>query len=315
MCGWQRAKQHIRVALLLNALEASEGSGDVETLELRLAASAGGSCQEVKFERRSGHCKWRAVAPVPNLPAEVCICADEHVPIRTAKNHTVFRHSVLTQMLRVQRILSNLVLFKCTRCKSRFPTFHPLHKPWFALESTKRCSIEVASWDSQPPDSTRVLATFHTGVCQVCARSLQCVEGDDILRDVCTYGPENSWGPLNNIDDVRFPFGRDIGGVDRGKLYLKELQYCHENATVTESMFVALEHMQVVCCYLRSSRSGASSMSGFRKNIISFPQDLTEMKQLQNFFSNLQIHDVVNVVLPEDATRSCAPSRGEKLRA
>ena len=95
-------------------------------------------------------------------------------------------------------------------------------------------------------------------------------EGD--LRDICTFGPENNWDPLNNIDDVRFPFGRDIGELDRSAL-LKELRYCHDNATVTESMFVALEHMQVVCCYLRNSRLGTTSMTGFRKNIISFPQD------------------------------------------
>ena len=196
-----------------------------------------------------------------------------------------------------------MVPFKCNICKDRFPTFHPAHRPAFALESTKHCSIEVASWDTQPPEATRTMATFHTGTCQVCAANLQRVEQNADLRGKCTFGPENSWDPLNNIDDPRFPFGRDIGGLDVSALR-RELQYCHEHATVTESMFVALEHMQVVCCYLRSARHGAASMAGFRKNIISFPQDLTELKQLQNFFSNLQVHDVVNVILPDDATQT-----------
>ena len=35
------------------------------------------------------------------------------------------------------------------------------------------------------------------------------------------------------------------------------------------------------------------------KNIICFPQELLEVKQLQEFFSNVAPHDVVNVALTE----------------
>ena len=68
------------------------------------------------------------------------------------------------------------------------------------------------------------MATFHTGMCQVCMKNLQEMEVEEgDLRDICTFGPENSWGPLNNIDDVRSPFGWDIGELDRSAL-LKELR-------------------------------------------------------------------------------------------
>ena len=55
-------------------------------------------------------------------------------------------------------------------------------------------------------------------------------------------------------------------------------------------MLVALNHMQVDVCYLR--RTG---LSGFRKNIISFPQDAVELKNFQTFWSNLKVGDIVNV--------------------
>ena len=162
----------------------------IETLELRLPAENAGSREDVKFERRVGDVIWLTVTPSTSVCSNVCICADEHLPIRTAKNHATFRHSMLEHMLKVQRIFSNMVLFKCNRCKSHFPTFHPKHQPWFTLEATKHCSIEVATWDTLPPDVNRTMATFHTGICQVCARNLRHVEEDEDLQDICTFGPE-----------------------------------------------------------------------------------------------------------------------------
>ncbi len=60
-------------------------------------------------------------------------------------------------------------------------------------------------------------------------------------------------------------------------------------------MLVALNHMQVSMCYLRGKRQKTSGLAGFRKNIISLPQDLTELKHLQNFFVSLTPGDVVNI--------------------
>ena len=244
----QRLRKKKQTKELLNTIEqlpADTSHEQIETLELQVSAKAAGSRGHAKFERRVGDVIWSTVTPSTSICPKVCICADEHLPIRTAKNHATFRHSMLEHMLQVQRILSNMVLFKCNRCKSRPPTFHPKHQPWFTLDATKHCSIEVATWDTQPPATNRTMATFHTGMCQVCSKNLRRADEEEDLKDICTFGPENNWDPLNNIDDVRFPFGRDIGELDRGAL-LKELRYCHDNATVTESMFVALEHMQVV---------------------------------------------------------------------
>ena len=89
-------------------------------------------------------------------------------------------------------------------------------------------------------------------------------------------------------------------GIDE-VCYLKELQYVSTNATV-ESMLVALNHMQVSVCYLQSRR-GSSQMTGFHKNIISFPQDLTELKNYENFLTNLQVDDIVNVRDPTSTSQ------------
>ena len=63
-------------------------------------------------------------------------------------------------------------------------------------------------------------------------------------------------------------------------------------------MLVALNHMQVSVCYLQSRatlRKGHRGIPGFKKNIISFPQDITDLKNLRHFFSTLSENDVVNV--------------------
>ena len=76
-------------------------------------------------------------------------------------------------------------------------------------------------------------------------------------------------------------------------------------------MLVALCHMQVNVCFLRRYKYGSSGMTGFRTNIIAFPQDALELKALEHFWSNLQVHDIVNVRLPEDKT---VPRRARVLR-
>ena len=151
------------------------------------------------------------------------------------------------------------------------------------------------------------MATFHTGVCESCAKNLVTVADNPDLQGLCTFSAANNWDPLNDLDNVDFPFGRLIG-IDRSAL-IKELRYLQEHATVTEAMFTALEHMQVTACYLQGSHAGKRSMTGFKKNIISFPQDLTELKQWRNFLTNLEAHDVVNVILPTDTTNSLTRAR------
>ena len=100
----------------------------------------------------------------------------------------------------------------------------------------------------------------------------------------------NGMDDENIFDDTRPTIPMDpLLARDENRLR-KEFQYLFENATVVEEMLVALNHMQVDVCYLR--RTGAS---GFRKNIISFPQDAVELKNFQTFWSNLKVGDIVNV--------------------
>ena len=99
--------------------------------------------------------------------------------------------------------------------------------------------------------------------------------------------PANNWDPL---------FGLDVGAA------YKEWQELSRIATVQEAMLVALCHMQVNVCFLRRYKHGSSGMTGFRTNIIAFPQDALELKALEHFWSNLQVNDIVNVRLTEDKT-------------
>ena len=56
------------------------------------------------------------------VPSKVFVCPQDAVPVRTAKVHAQFRGHLLKKMMRVQKILNNMVLFHCTTCNSRFPT-------------------------------------------------------------------------------------------------------------------------------------------------------------------------------------------------
>ena len=53
-------------------------------------------------------------------------------------------------------------------------------------------------------------------------------------------------------------------------------------------MLVALEQMQISFVTARGS-----GLVKFRKNVISFPQDINDMKNLAHFFSTLTANDVV----------------------
>ena len=67
------------------------------------------------------------------------------------------------------------------------------------------------------------------------------------------------------------------------------------NATILESMLVALAHMQVNFMYLRDFKDRRTGHTAFRKNVISFPQEALELQDLKNFFSSIEINDIVNV--------------------
>ena len=76
-----------------------------------------------------------------------------------------------------------------------------------------------------------------------------------------------------------------------------DLQDLFDNATVTEAMLVALEHMQVH--YVRVSASGFQK---FRRNTLSFPQDV---------FAFARRHDLLNNFRPGDRVDSCRGALGD----
>merc|ERR1712032_1238046 len=76
-----------------------------------------------------------------------------------------------------------------------------------------------------------------------------------------------------------------------------DLQDLFDNATVTEAMLVALEHMQVH--YVRVSASGFRK---FRRNTLSFPQDI---------FAFARRHDLLKNFRPGDRVDSCRGALGD----
>ena len=83
------------------------------------------------------------------------------------------------------------------------------------------------------------------------------------------------------------------------------------HASVVEAMVVALQHMQISVCTMRGF-SGKPGVSCYRKNIICFPQELLELQQLHEFFTNVAPRDVVNVTLT-DVTSDAPMTRRARL--
>ena len=164
-------------------------------------------------------------------------------------------------------ILTRMVLFHCTVCMERFPTFHPAYEPppsiAAKMDVLKRgsnglaaCSIEVHSWEEAPPFvETDFIAGTHRGVCACCQHDMD-KNLDDQGGDPGTAVIVPRKSADNNMDPCfRFP-------VDD----LKEL---FEQATVVEAMLVSLDHMQVNFVTIRKT-----GLQKFRRNVISFPQDI-----------------------------------------
>ena len=174
-------------------------------------------------------------------------------------------------------------------------TFHAGHVPEMELQVLQHYPHKVASWDG--PEDDRVphrMALYRAGACQRCSRNVAEVEQDECLCGIATFGEANVmdllYGYPTNSDSLG-PFGSEL---------LRELHYCFANATIVEEMLLALLHMQVDVCFLRRRKSGApTGLTCFRKNIIAFPQGLSEVKQLFHFLTSLQIGDLVNVEAPE----------------
>ena len=218
------------------------------------------------------------------------IVPEETLPLRVAKTRTRFREHVLRRVHACHKVWGNLVLFKCRVCKNRLVVFHPKHEPEMALDVVAAYPNKVHEWDQTPPEERSKAATFHKGVCQRCADSLKKVEADDSLRGIATFSSQNMMDLLWGIPDVDDPRCTDDVALR------KELRACFDQATVVEEMLVALLHMQVDVCYMRQGRRRQyNGLPAFRKNIIAFPQELSEVKQLLHFWTSVEVGDLVNV--------------------
>jgi len=189
----------------------------------------------------------------------------KHVPLCVAKFDVSLRHESLQATRAVHTILTRMVLFRCKWCNERFQTFHPGYRPpeHLKLELLRKaaggvpvCSIEVAHWDRLPKKPSHeteedlLVAKLYEGVCLGCQVDID----QQIKLGVCPIVPRRSH--LNVMDPCwKFPH--------------EELADLFSYATLVESMFVALEHMQVTLCQVRKT-----GLEKFKRNSISFPQDL-----------------------------------------
>ena len=99
------------------------------------------------------HGWWDGMQPAAGnerTPVKAIIYAERDVPVRTAKMYSKFRSDTLQHMLRAQRILCNMVLFRCKICNERFCTFHPDHEPDVKLDVVSAYPCAVATWDQRP---------------------------------------------------------------------------------------------------------------------------------------------------------------------
>jgi hypothetical protein len=76
-------------------------------------------------------------------------------------------------------------------------------------------------------------------------------------------------------------------------------------ATVTEAMFIALEHMQVDYVTVRTSR-----LDKFRKNVISFPQDTWSFVEREGMLRHYKVNDRVNSIRGPGSDPDRAPVMG-----
>ena len=137
--------------------------------------------------------------------------------------------------------------------------------------------MEVATWDELPPlYPSDGVALRCTGRCQRCQK-----DEEDQMRDLAVADCEGGQVVLlrsseNHMDPCfRFPWD--------------DLQDLFDKATVTEAMLVALDHMQVN--FVRVSSTG---LRKFRRNTLSFPQDVSRFAERLQLMKGYRVEDRVN---------------------
>ena len=163
------------------------------------------------FERLPGESTWTILAEeapsdfhsmIPSTSGHLTfdICADGlHSFARTAKLHSKFRSDLLWSMLEAERVSCNMVLFHCTICNNRFPTFHPKHHPKIKLQCLATCPIEVDTWEDPTEDAipeNALMAPYCRGRCLRCAKQMptepQATDTMLLRMQVPIFGRESS---------------------------------------------------------------------------------------------------------------------------
>jgi len=239
----------------------------------------------------------------PSLLDEFVVVPLNKVAASVAKFDVRLREHSLQAARVVQTILTRMVVFHCDVCRERFPAFHPAYTPpeelgLELLRPGKRgvalCNTQVAVWNDLPPppkapEEELLIATCHSGVCLGCQR--------DMDEQRHALGPEREIVPRRsrwNVMDPCWTFPHE------------ELQWLFDQATVVEEQFVALEHMQVN--FVTVYRTG---LSVFRRNVISFPQDIAAFAARFGFGRGYKVDDRVNCWLrPGDDLKRARVTRG-----
>ena len=123
------------------------------------------------------------------------------------------------------------------------------------------------------------MAKVYRGRCLGCDLDIKLEMKKHGCEDEADVTPMRGW--QNRMDPCwRFPH--------------QELADLFAQASLTEAMFVALEHMQIDMVTVRTTR-----LQKFRKNIISFPQDLRSFVKQQGVLAHFKVDDRVNSVRGE----------------
>ena len=204
----------------------------------------------------------------------------EASPLRTAKLQARLHREGLEAVAHFSSIMNSLVLFHCRECKIRFPTFHPKHVPPFPLQATQKCPISVGCWDQEEVELNYKLAPTCQGLCSECHHDLSFSKSKDGDGLPPRFGSQNRQDPLCG-------FPRDE--MTSAQLALGEL---YRQATLVESMLVALNHIQVS---VSEFSPYGRAVSRFHKNVICFPQRLADLRSHSIFTCRLKINDIVQL--------------------
>ena len=165
------------------------------------------------------------------------------------------------------------------------------------LDGVALCNIEVSQWDELPPldasEKDLLVAEQHSGECRRCEVELQKERARQGVSEDSSVVAKFS--ERNHMDPVwMFPH--------------EELAALFQAATLTESMFVALEHMQV--SFVTASKT---RLTKFRKNVISFAQDTPAFAQRVGLMCRYDVGDRVNSKLGPGTTLDTTEGRLKHL--